>query len=278
MSKGFVPFHINASVDDFKINNGLPRYIILCGSDERAAKISKHFEHLTIKKSTRNHHLYLGTLPYNNISISIGAISTGMGTPSADIIINELFLLGARRFLRIGTAGSLQPFHIKTGSLVVATAAVRDEDTSRCYIYPEFPAIATPFFTAALMRSAHHLGYSKETFQGIVHTKSSLYAREMNQSFLKENKDYMANMRKAGVLATEMECSQLFILSSLLQTEESVKMTFRRESQCGAILAIIGDNTPITMGSEPIAAIDKAIEIGITAIKILASEEGINNT
>lgn len=87
--------------------------------------------------------------------IDVAVISTGMGCASADIIINELYLLGDKRFIRIGTAGSLQPTKIKVGDIVIPTAAVRDEDTSTNYIYREYPAIAS----LNIVNACKHLFY-----------------------------------------------------------------------------------------------------------------------
>src|SRR6201984_3219309 len=49
--------------------------------------------------------------------------STGMGCPSAAIVVEELVMLGAKRILRVGTCGGLQPEH-KLGDMIVAVTAV----------------------------------------------------------------------------------------------------------------------------------------------------------
>jgi DeoD family purine-nucleoside phosphorylase len=56
--------------------------------------------------------------------------STGMGGPSAAIVITELASLGAARFLRVGTCGALDPA-LALGDLLVATEAVPADGTSR---------------------------------------------------------------------------------------------------------------------------------------------------
>lgn len=55
--------------------------------------------------------------------------STGMGGPSAAIVISELIELGAQRLLRVGTCGALAPLPL--GELVVAAAAIAADGTSR---------------------------------------------------------------------------------------------------------------------------------------------------
>jgi DeoD family purine-nucleoside phosphorylase len=56
--------------------------------------------------------------------------STGMGGPSAAIVIAELAELGARTLLRVGTCGALDP-SLALGDLLVATEALADDGTSR---------------------------------------------------------------------------------------------------------------------------------------------------
>lgn len=55
--------------------------------------------------------------------------STGMGGPSAAIVVEELIELGARTLLRIGTCGALRP-GLETGSLVAAREVVATDGTS----------------------------------------------------------------------------------------------------------------------------------------------------
>jgi DeoD family purine-nucleoside phosphorylase len=56
--------------------------------------------------------------------------STGMGGPSAAIVIAELAELGARRLLRVGTCGALQS-SLALGDLVIAEEAIAEDGTSR---------------------------------------------------------------------------------------------------------------------------------------------------
>src|SRR5581483_7405355 len=56
--------------------------------------------------------------------------STGMGGPSAAIVISELMDLGARRLLRVGTCGALAD-GLELGELLVATEALAADGTSR---------------------------------------------------------------------------------------------------------------------------------------------------
>ncbi len=56
--------------------------------------------------------------------------STGMGGPSAAIVLEELIMLGARRAVRIGTCGALRDT-LKVGDVVVAREALATDGASR---------------------------------------------------------------------------------------------------------------------------------------------------
>ncbi|HVR05563.1 MAG TPA: hypothetical protein VMS02_05935, partial [Solirubrobacteraceae bacterium] len=55
--------------------------------------------------------------------------STGMGGPSAAIVLHELIALGARRAIRVGTCGALAP-GLALGDLVLAEQAIAADGTS----------------------------------------------------------------------------------------------------------------------------------------------------
>ena len=62
---------------------------------------------------------YTGTYKGKPVSVQ----TSGIGTPSFSIVMEELLMLGATRFIRTGTCGGIG-HGLKTGDLVVATAAV----------------------------------------------------------------------------------------------------------------------------------------------------------
>lgn len=261
-----LPHHINATTMHLMGNAGLGRYIFLTGSDARAQQISEQFNDLEILYHPRHHNLYLGTLKKGQKKIDVATISTGMGGPSTDIIVNELILLGGRRFLRIGTAGSLQPRQVKVGDIVIATGAVRDDKASWDYVPREYPALASFDYLKAAEYARDVLPKTIKLHSGIVHSKSSLFAREYHFSCLPDNEDYMHCLQKAGVLASEMECAQLFILSSLMNAKLIKKALFPTIS-CGAILAIIGDKTAFSSQEKRInTVIEQCIMYGLAIV------------
>jgi len=237
----FTPHHINATKDDLAGNNGIGRYVLLPGSDGRAKEIANQFDNLTVKTHPRGHNIYLGTIAGEGKTIDVASISSGMGCPSMEIILHELFHLGAKRFLRVGTAGSLQPQLVKLGDLVSAQASVRDEDTTTTYVPVSIPAMASYEVTSAILESAKNLNLSAKLHTGMVHCKSSFYAREFGAGpKADENNAFMHLLTQCGVLATEMETAALFVQSQLYDyhlMQQGTGPEFR--VLCGAILGII---------------------------------------
>lgn len=265
------PQHINATQDDMAGNGALGRYVILVGSEERASSISQLFSDIVVKPHPRQHNIYLGSLLDANNKIDVAVVSSGMGSASADIIVSELLLLGAKRILRVGTAGSLQPNYIKTGDVVIASAAVRDDKSSWDYIHREFPAIASREWIEAILLAYKSSDLSYKAEVGIIHTKSSLYAREMGLSFLHSNSQYMQDMSLSGVLASEMETAQLYILTSLFNAKLKRQNEYPVQILSGSILAIVGDNSPFSNNENLVkSAISCAIDLGLESIKQLA--------
>jgi uridine phosphorylase len=120
--------------------------------------------------------------------------STGMGGPSAAIVISELAALGARTLVRVGTCGALDG-SLALGQLIVATEALAADGTSRALGAGERVA-ATPALTERLVRAG-----------GIGATVVS------SDLFYDGEPGAEEAWRAAGALAVEMESATLFALA-----------------------------------------------------------------
>jgi uridine phosphorylase len=275
MTNIFVPHHINASANDFAGNNGIGRYVFMPGSDERAKELAANFDNLETKLHPRGHHLYLGTIHSAGHDIAVAAVSSGMGCPSTEIIVHELYNLGVKRFLRVGTAGTLQPGLVKVGSIINVQASVRDEDTSRRYAPIEIPAVASLEFISSCLLAAEKLKLTQYLRTGIVHCKSSLYARELSAGpRAAENNAYLNLLAESGVLGSEMETATLFIQAQLynyqlLQQGEGNIYHVR----AGAILAVIGEYEEFPAVK---LAMENLLVLALETVKILAVQELVN--
>src|SRR5688500_285941 len=141
---------------------------------------------------------YTGTYKGKPVSIQ----TSGIGTPSFSIVMEELLMLGATRFIRTGTCGGVSRT-LKTGDVVVATAAVPADGATRTYLHGDPFAPAADFeLTRALVDAARKRGI--EPNPGVVQSVDVFY---------NPDSDYAAKMRSRGVIAVEMEASALFYLA-----------------------------------------------------------------
>jgi uridine phosphorylase len=125
--------------------------------------------------------------------------STGMGGPSAAIVLEELCDLGLRRAIRVGTCGALDP-RLALGDLVIADGALACDGTSRALGAGDRIA-ADPGLVAAL-RAAADAG----TRVGTVATSDVFYERDPERALA---------WARQGALAIEMEAAALMRVGEL---------------------------------------------------------------
>ena len=267
--------HVNATSSDLAGNGQLGRYLLLPGSDGRAKAIAEHFDQVKVKSHPRGHNLYIGQLHHAGQNIDVATVASGMGCPSMEIILHELFNLGAKRFLRLGTAGSLQPKQVKIGDIINVQASVRDEQTSLDYAPLALPAVASFELVSAIHQANRHLSNRANLHTGIVHCKSSLYAREFFVGPQAEsNKQFNSLMKDCGVLATEMETATLFIQSHFYNQQLKLNNPHvKPHVLSGAILGIIAVPTDEHASpEEEHRTIEDVIVLGLATVKQLASD------
>ncbi len=265
--------HVELDEQHLEGNGGLGRYVLLPGSPDRAARIATRLTDVQVVDNRRKLTVHLGRFG----DLDVAAVPTGMGCPSVDIVATELIHIGARRLLRVGTAGALQP-EVRLGDLVVASGAVRDEGTSDAYVPRDYPAVADVEMAAALCRAADHAGLSERVHCGIVHSKDSFFGREFAQGpDAERNRAYMEQLSAAGVLATEMEAAHLFVLGMVHgRGPRSVAASRTRATKLrtGAICAVVGSvEEGFVSLSEEQAAEERLIDVALAGLVELAKLE-----
>ncbi|MDR3766070.1 MAG: uridine phosphorylase, partial [Butyricicoccus sp.] len=198
------------------------RYVILPGDPARCEKIARYFDNPKKLACNREYTLYTGTLD----GVQVGVCSTGIGGPSAAIALEELVECGADTFIRVGTSGGMQD-DVKAGDICIATAAIRQEGTSREYLPIEFPAVADFDIVLALRDAAKQLGYPYHT--GVIQSKDSFYGelRPHQQAVAEELLGKWKAWKDGGALTSEMETAALLIVSAV------------RGVRCGAVLNVL---------------------------------------
>jgi uridine phosphorylase len=209
-------YHINCKKGD------VGRFCILPGDPGRCEKIAEYLDSPQLIGKNREFTTYTGTIEGEKVSV----VSTGIGGPSAAICMEELAAIGADTFIRVGTCGGIN-LKVKSGDIIVATAAVRMEGTSREYAPIEFPAAADFSVTSALVSAAQKLGYNCHA--GVVQSKDSFYGQHsperMPVSY--ELTEKWEAWKRLGVLGSEMEAAALFTVAASLNVK------------CGAVLNVI---------------------------------------
>lgn len=131
----------------------------------------------------------------------------GIGSPAAAVMLEELVAWGVRRFISVGTAGSLV-LDLPPGSLLLCDGAIRDEGTSYHY---------APATTAALPSAALTDRLGKElSARGLAHRRGSTWTTD---AIYRETAGEVKKFREAGVLVAEMEASALFTVAAFRGVE-----------------------------------------------------------
>lgn len=206
----------------------------------------------------RNREYKLVNATYENRDLTV--CSTGIGSPSAAIAVEELAAVGVETFLRVGTTGALQR-GIAVGDLIVATGAAKDEGTTRRYESPTIPAVADHEVHSALVDAAGKPGASASADAAVrvgpIATDDAFYA---------ETEEYVEDWEEAGLLSVEMEAAAILTLAR------------RKGLRAGAICTVDGNLVEGTKKGEtdeeelPAKAhegVGRAIDVALEAARIL---------
>jgi uridine phosphorylase len=243
---------------DFDDSHGA-LYAILPGDPGRVEKIASFLENPRFYHQNREYTTWLGELAGKTVIV----MSTGMGGPSTAIAVEELYQTGVRNFVRIGTCGGMA-LPVLGGDIVIATAAIRMEGTTKEYVPIEFPAVANLDVTNALIEAAKKL--KLHWHAGIVQCKDSFYGQHDPERMPSgyELMDKWNAWIKAGCLASEMESATLFIVSQILG------------ARAGCVLNVVWNQERARNGLDNPNSHDTtlAIKTAVEAVRILIEEGG----
>lgn len=239
------------------------KYVILPGDPGRVKKIASYLDDAKHIVTNREYETYSGYLNGTLVSVT----STGIGGPSAAIALEELVKLGAHTFIRVGTCGGIDS-SLVPGDLIIPTGAIRNDGTGNQYVPVEFPAVPHFEVLTALKEAAELLNYKNHL--GIVECKDSFYGQHEPERMpiapiLKQKWDAW---KIAGALASEMESSTLFLLSSILKV------------RCGTVLLLCRNKEREIQNDMPIIRVTEtapAIETAIKALEILIEKDKKDN-
>ena len=190
-----MPIHLRAEPGDYADACLLP------GDPLRAKYIAETFLQDVREVNTERGMLgYTGTFAGKPVSVQ----SSGMGCPSAGIVIEELIQLGVERILRVGTCGGLQP-DLSIGDLIIALSAVPADSTATHLIggEPHAPTADWELIHGAV-HHAKELG--KAVRVGPIVSSDVFYNPDGGQ---------YQRWSDRGILAVEMEAAMLFTVGAL---------------------------------------------------------------
>src|ERR671919_2875103 len=190
-----MPIHLRAEPGDYA------EAVLLPGDPLRAQYIAEtYFDDARQVNGERGLLGYTGTWEGRPVSVQ----GTGMGCPGATIVFEELIQLGAKRLLRVGTCGGLQPDHA-LGDLIVAISAVPADSTAMHLVANE-PHCPTASWE--LIHEAVHVSKSTEETIRVGPIVSS-------DLFYNPDEGQYERWSKRGILAVEMEAAALFTVTAL---------------------------------------------------------------
>lgn len=230
-----------------KIKPGdMSKLVLLPGDPQRSAYIADKFLNGSrLINDYRGLNSYTGF--YHNKKVSI--VTSGMGSPSAGIVVEELSRLGVKVIMRIGTCGGVNK-RVKAGDIVIPTGAGSMIGFKNIYGIGEIPSVPDFFILENLVKYT--------SGRGALQRSPAFHIGPImtSDAFFSEKKDAKLFESK-GILAMEMECAALFALGHALGIKT------------GAMLLATGN---INYGEQVIdtpqvrASLDAAILIALRAL------------
>ncbi|WP_013322507.1 nucleoside phosphorylase [Gloeothece verrucosa] len=248
--------HLN--FDKTQLGANPPTIALLSGESQRSHYIAQtYLQNACLLSDSRGLSSYLGLLANGK---PVLAATSGIGSPSLSIVVNELIQVGIRKIIRVGTCGSIQP-HVSVGSIVISSAALCRQGAALDIAPVEYPAVADPFVTVALVEAAaelqvsYHLGItaSVDTF----YEGQERFASSANPRLQRWLEGITQEYRNLNILNYEMEAGTLF------------KMAGVYGFAAGCVCAVIAQRTETEdlLFAQKDAAVDKAIQVAIRAIE-----------
>jgi len=190
-----MPIHLRAQPGDYA------EACLLPGDPLRAKYIAETY--FTDPKQVNGERGLLGyTGTYEGTRVSVQG--TGMGSPGAVIVFEELIQLGVKTLIRVGTCGGLQ-LGQKLGDTIVAISGVSADSTASHLVGNE------PHTPTASWELSHAAVHAAEAMGQPVHVGPVA----SSDLFYNPDEGQYQRWSKRGVLAVEMEAAALFTVAAL---------------------------------------------------------------
>ncbi len=191
--ESFTTHHIKVRQEE------VSRYCFIPGSHLRGRKIAEQLDDCRVVSATRGYYIYSGY--FEGVFMSV--CSTGMGGPVVAIAMEELARLGVDTFIRVGSSGAGQDY-LGVGDIAISTGVVRLGGTSYNFLPASFPSVPNFDLTLDMKLAAEELGVTAHL--GVTSAGDAFYGPK--------DPNVGALLRKAGLIAMEMEADTQFIVGS----------------------------------------------------------------
>lgn len=175
--------------------------VVIAGDPERVDALARTLEDPKLVTSKRGFFTYTGRYKGEDITIA----THGIGAPSVAIVIEELAMLGAKVFVRFGTAGTFNP-EVELGDFIMPNSASHQSGGIYKLYFTGKETKPSPDreLLKALKRSFKRNGLRFHT--GKVFSTDAFYA---------EDENFLQKHSEKKEIAVDMECAMLFRLSSM---------------------------------------------------------------
>lgn len=168
--------------------------------------------------------------------------STGMGGPSAAIVLHELIALGVKQAIRVGTCGALDR-SLGLGDLVLARNAIAADGTSS-------------LLSGATRTHAHPRLFERLSASAHAASAGTIVSTDL---FYEYDADRGAGWLEEGAIAVEMEASALFAVGERAGIEVACMLAVSDTFDAGGVRTRIDDRellaTAEAMGRAATAAL-----------------------
>ncbi len=188
-----MPIHLRAQQGDYADT------VLVVGDPGRSELIATRFSDSRMVNNNRGLLGFTGFYKERRISVQ----TTGMGCPSAAIVVEELIQLEVKRIIRIGTCGGIAR-HINALDMIGAMTSAAYDGTTDYYLNGEPVA---PYATFKILKNADDIAQK----MGI---KLQIGGIASVDVFYSPDPEYVPKLQKKGILAVEMETSLIYYLAN----------------------------------------------------------------
>ena len=187
-------------------------YVIFSGDPWRVEVLKENLEGIEKIGFFREFNTYTGIYKGMRVTVS----STGIGSPSAAIAMEEMYQAGMQVAVRMGTAMALDDGML--GHFLIPAASMRRESTSGTYVEQSYPAVADVGLLNVMNGAVARSG--RKFCNGISCTMDGFYSQMRESRFSRERGTDIARvfeeLKRLRVAGVDMESSCILTLGRLV--------------------------------------------------------------